>query len=154
MNRLEKKVLVPWISAALFSALIFSGVAAAAQAVFLNSFSPGLTAAVLAFFSVIGIVYTFARFRAWGFELREDYLYIEKGVLKKMKTKVPYVRVQHVDTQRGPVYRVFGLSKLVVYTAGSRGADVGIPGLLPGSADGIQERLRKVASEEESGDAV
>ena len=57
--------------------------------------------------------------------------------------------MQHVDTQRGMVDRLFGLSQVVVYTAGSRGADVGIPGLLPKDADDIQEKLRKVAFESE-----
>jgi membrane protein YdbS with pleckstrin-like domain len=155
MNRLEKKVLIPWIGGSIISAILLAGLAAAVQAV-ISRVSPVLTAGFLLLFSVIGIDYSVERFKSWGFELREDYLYIEHGVLTKVRSKVPYVRVQHVDTQRGPVYRFFGLSKLVVFTAGSRGADVGIPGLLPGRAEEIQERLRKVAveSEEGFGDAV
>ncbi len=46
-------------------------------------------------------------------------------------TSVPYVRVQHVDTTRGPVERAIGLASVVVYTAGTRGADITIPGLRP-----------------------
>jgi membrane protein YdbS with pleckstrin-like domain len=153
MNRLERKVLIPWIAASLLVAVFLTGLSVAVQGI-IWEISPALTAALLVLFTVTGILYSVARFRAWGFELRENYLYIEKGVLKKVKTKVPYVRVQHIDTERGPVYRIFGLSKLVVYTAGSRGADVSIPGLLPGRADEIQERLRKVAATEDSGDAV
>jgi membrane protein YdbS with pleckstrin-like domain len=155
MESLERKVLAPWMLSGLLVSLVLTGVFSAAQ-LFLNTFST-LNTVVFWFLTAILVgAYMVLKYRNWGFELREDYLYLEHGVLKKVKTKVPYVRVQHVDTQRGPVYRVFGLSELVVYTAGSRGADVSIPGLLPEKADGIQEELRKVAveSEEDFGDAV
>lgn len=153
MNRLEREILILWIAASLLTAVFLTGLSVAVQGI-IWEVSAALTAVLLVLFTVTGILYSVARFRACGFELREDYLYIERGVLKKVKTKVPYVRVQHIDTERGPVYRIFGLSKLVVYTAGSRGADVSIPGLLPGRADEIQERLRKVAATGDSGDAV
>ncbi len=155
MRSPERKVLIPWMIGAVLTSLILTGVSTAVYT-FIFEFSAFFTGIYLLILTAIFGVYTLLRFRAWGFEMREDYLYLERGVLKKVRSKVPYVRVQHVDTQRGPVYRFFGLSKLVVYTAGSRGADVGIPGLLPGDADEIQEELRKVAveSEEEFGDAV
>ncbi|MFB6100448.1 MAG: PH domain-containing protein [Candidatus Nanohalobium sp.] len=155
MNKLKKKVLVPWMAGAVLTSIVLTGLAAAAQLI-LEGFSMANTGAFLVLTTAILLIYTVFRYRNWGFEMRDDYLYLERGVLKKVNTKVPYVRVQHIDTQRGPIYRIFGLSKLVVYTAGSRGADVGIPGLLPEDADDIQEELRKVAveSEEEFGDAV
>jgi membrane protein YdbS with pleckstrin-like domain len=67
---------------------------------------------------------------------------------------VPYVRVQHIDTSRGPIERAVGLSTLVVYTAGSRGADVTISGLTPPEADDLQTRLKVLAIESEGEDAV
>jgi membrane protein YdbS with pleckstrin-like domain len=155
MRDLEKKVLAPWMLGALLTSIVLTGVLTAVYTVIIG-FSTVFTVASFIVLSAALEAYTILRYRAWGFEMRDDYLYLERGVLKKVNSKVPYVRVQHVDTQRGPVYRIFGLSKLVVYTAGSRGADVSIPGLLPGEAEDIQEDLRKVAveSEEEFGDAV
>lgn len=155
MNSLEKKVLAPWILIGLITSIVLTGIFTAISA-FLNLFSIVNTGFFLILSTAVIQIYTLLRYRNWGFEMREDYLYLEHGVLKKVKSKVPYVRVQHVDTQRRPIYRIFGLSKVVVYTAGSRGADVGIPGLLPEEAEDIQEELRKVAveSEEEFGDAV
>ena len=64
------------------------------------------------------------------------------------------MRVQHIDTQRNPIERVFGLGRVVVYTAGSRGADVAIPGLTPDRASDLQHRLRTLVGESESEDAV
>ena len=73
----------------------------------------------------------------------------------EVRTIVPFVRVQHVDTQRGPIERAAGLSSVVVYTAGSRGADVTIPGLTPERAEALQEQLRRLAIESErESDAV
>ena len=155
MRKLEKRVLAPWILSGLISSIVLTGVLGFLTAI-LDVFSVSLIGVVLVLLTGLFEVYMLRRYANWGFEMREDYLYLEHGVLRKVKTKVPYVRVQHVDTQRGVFDRVFGLSQVVVYTAGSRGADVGIPGLLPHDADEIQEELRKVAveSEEEFGDGV
>ena len=71
-----------------------------------------------------------------------------------MTTVVPYVRIQHVDASRGPVERAFGLATTVVYTAGSRGADVSIPGLSPERAEDLQTRLKQLAIAAEGEDAV
>jgi membrane protein YdbS with pleckstrin-like domain len=96
----------------------------------------------------------FLRLRNWSFELRDDHLYLDHGVFTRTRSMVPYVRVQHIDTQRGPVYRLLDLSKVVVYTAGSKGADENIPGLSRSDAAQVQEKLRDLAIESEDMDAV
>lgn len=108
------------------------------------------------FMSVIAVIYNFKRYELWGFEVRDDHVYIERGVLVKIRTMMPFVRVQHVDSRRGILDRVFGLSRVVIFTAGSRGADVMIPGLKPDRAENLQRHLRDVAidSEDKFGDAV
>ncbi len=110
----------------------------------------GLAAAV----ATVGFVWVILRYRAWGFQLRADALYLEYGVITRVETVVPHVRIQHVDTSRGPVDRLLGLSTLVVYTAGSRGADVSIPGLPAQSATEHQRRVKELAIEAEDGGAV
>lgn len=106
--------------------------------------------------SILGLIYQFKRYQNWGFEVRDDHLYIERGVLIKTYTMVPFVRIQHIDTSRGVLDRIFGLSSLIVYTAGSRSADVVIPGLTVDYAESLQKDLRDIAIEtdEEYGDAV
>jgi len=103
----------------------------------------------------LGTWYGVRRYANWGFEVRDDHLYIEHGVLKKVYSMVPYVRVQHIDTDRGPIDRVMGLSTLRVYTAGSKGADIKIPGLEREEASRLQKKLRDSAIDSEKGfDAV
>jgi membrane protein YdbS with pleckstrin-like domain len=110
----------------------------------------GLGAVVLVF----GTVRTLLLYRSWQYRVREESLFLHRGVFTLTETVVPYVRVQHVDTSRGPIERALGLSSLVVYTAGSRGADVTIPGLTPEQATGLQSRLKELAIESEEEAAV
>ena len=109
---------------------------------------------VLVVLFALGTAWVVLRYRAWVYQVREDSLYLERGVLVHRRTHVPYVRIQHVDTSRGPLERWLGLSTLVVYTAGSRGADVSVPGLEPDEARDLQQRVKRLATEAEGGDAV
>ena len=116
---------------------------------------PSWTGAVVgALLLAIGAAWVHFRYRVWCYEVRADSLYLERGVFTHVRTIAPFVRIQHVDTQRGPLERWLGLSTLVVYTAGTRGADVSIPGLTPAEASDLQERVKQLAIEAEGGDAV
>ena len=104
--------------------------------------------------TLLAAVYIQALYRSWGYRLDDDALELERGVITNVETAVPYVRVQHVDTQRGPLDRLLGLGRVVVYTAGSRGADVTIPGLTPDQARDLRNQLRDLAIESEPEDGV
>lgn len=166
MERLSPRIRPVWLTAAAARAAVLGG--------FLVGGAVGLTrttdvadavgiagstivrgALVLAVaLAVLRLALAWLRYSVWRFELREDALYIERGVLTRVKTVVPFVRVQHVDSQRGPVERTIGLATVVVYTAGSRSADVAIPGLRPDRAEELREELRRLAIESEGEDAV
>ncbi|MCD2199505.1 PH domain-containing protein [Halobacterium sp. KA-4] len=157
MERLDSRVRLIWFLR-VFVGSVVAGVIAAIVTGFVDSVtvSPLLVGgSVFAVLLVLGAIHVVLRYRAWRFEVREDTLYIERGVLVNVRTVVPFVRVQHVDARRGPIERALGLSSVVVYTAGSRGADVSIPGLVAERADDVQETLRRLAieSEPETGDA-
>lgn len=95
-----------------------------------------------------------ARFRRWRYEVRADAIYLDRGVVTQVRTVVPLVRVQHTDTARDPFERALGLASTVVYTAGSRGSDVRVPGLTPEGARELRERLKRLAILNEGEDAV
>lgn len=115
---------------------------------------PRVGALVLVALFVLGMVWVALRYKRWVYQVQEDALYLERGVVTHVRTLAPYVRIQHVDTSRGPLERALGLSTLVVYTAGSRGADVSIPGLTPEEARDLQQRVKELAIEAEGGDAL
>lgn len=116
--------------------------------------APLWSGAVTGGLMLAGFVWVVLHYRLWVYQIRADAIYLERGVVTHVQSLVPYVRVQHVDTSQSPVERVLGLSTLVVYTAGSRGADVSIPGLKPEEARDLQRRVKELAIEAEGDDAV
>ena len=146
METLDPRVRLVWLA----GALVTAGVLAAAGYGLRRFVYPlpwGAVAALVGFVGLVGAVMALLRYRVWRFEVRDDSLYLVRGVLTRTDTSVPFVRVQHVDTRRGPVERVVGLASVVVYTAGTRGADITIPGLTPDRASALRERLRDLATE-------
>lgn len=154
MRKPEKKILPVWIGTFVLASGIISATVSGLLWYFRSySFADTFTA-IFVILTVFSIVLGYVRYRAWRYTLRDDHMYLERGVFTRVKTMVPYVRVQHVDTQKSVIDRLLGLSKVVVYTAGSRGADVTVPGLLPEDARDMQERLRDLAVESEDRDGV
>ena len=82
------------------------------------------------------------RWRAWGYREEEDELHIRHGLWTRMRTVVPFGRVQHIDVAQGPVERGFGLATLILHTAGTRGASVPLPGLPFDEAERMRDRIR------------
>lgn len=152
MNRLHPRIQAIWVLRAIIVSSL-AGAAAVGGDLFLGLpwwIAPLVFGGML----VITIPLAVARYRRWGYEIRDDALYLERGVITEVRTVVPFVRIQHVDSRRGPIERAIGLASTVVYTAGSRGADVRIPGLTHNGAQGLQERLKRQAILTEAEDAV
>jgi membrane protein YdbS with pleckstrin-like domain len=150
---LEPQIQVVWVLQSAVSAAVV-GVVAAVALTFAEFGQTWYGGVVFGAVFVLGAVLALLRYRLWCYQVREDSLYLKRGVFTRVTTVAPYVRIQHVDTRRGPVERAFGLSTTVVYTAGSRGADVSIPGLTPERASDLQLRLKRLAIAAEGEDAV
>ena len=78
--------------------------------------------------------------RSWRYAEREDDLLINRGVLFRRLTVVPYGRMQLVDVTVGPLERRFGIARVQLHTA-SAGTDAAIPGLLPEEAARLRDSL-------------
>jgi membrane protein YdbS with pleckstrin-like domain len=84
-------------------------------------------------------------YRFWQYELTENALRIEKGVIFKKYISIPYERIQNVDIYRGILARLLGLSDLQVQTAGYSGYGkhgMMTEGRLPGLDTKVAEELR------------
>lgn len=81
---------------------------------------------------------SYDRFR---YAVRDQDLWIARGVLFRQQSVIPHARIQHVDTRQGPVERVFGLTRLLVFTASGLSADGGIPGLESSTAEALRDDL-------------
>jgi membrane protein YdbS with pleckstrin-like domain len=152
VQTLHPRVRLLWALGAVVGAAVVGGVGVAGVVVAdLPVWVPVAAAGVA---GVVGVGFALLRYRYWRYEVRGDDLFLERGVLVRTRTVVPFVRVQHVDSSRGPLERALGLASVVVYTAGSRGADVTVPGLTPDGADDLRERLKRLAITAEGEDAV
>jgi membrane protein YdbS with pleckstrin-like domain len=159
VERLHPRIRLVWVGWAVVAALVVALLGWFVEPfgrllLSLPDWTGSAVLALAAVVAVLGVLHAVARYRVWRFQLQDDALSLERGVLTRVETAVPYVRVQHIDTRRGPIDRLVGLSSVVVYTAGSRGADVTVPGLAPERARRLRDRLRELAVEAEPGDAV
>ena len=80
-------------------------------------------------------------FDRWGYLLRQEDLLIARGVWVRRVTSIPTHRIQHVDTQQGPLEQWLGLARVQVHTASGLGADGVIPGLQLDDAEALRDVL-------------
>ena len=83
------------------------------------------------------------RHAATRWRLDGDGYALRRGRLWRHETFVPKSRVQHLDIQHGPIERRFGLSTLVIHTAGSRNSSVATAGLDAEDAERLRDHLAR-----------
>ena len=81
-------------------------------------------------------------YRRWGYDIGDEQLRILRGYLWRMDTIVPFNRIQHIDVVQGPLQRMFGLSTLIVHTAGTHNSIVTLPGLTPPDAETMRDTIK------------
>jgi membrane protein YdbS with pleckstrin-like domain len=106
--------------------------------------------AVAAAVTVIGLVVFVAvvpvwRYRVHRWDIGAKAVYTRTGWLVQERRIAPISRVQTVDTYRGPLDRLFGLSNVTVTTASSAGA-VRIVALDSDVADRVVAQLTDIAA--------
>ena len=57
------------------------------------------------------------RWSRWRYEIRDEEIDLRHGTITVTRTLIPMLRVQHVDTTRGPLDQLLGLATVVVHTA-------------------------------------
>lgn len=102
-------------------------------------------------FGLFVIVFLITFFVAWliyinyKFLLGDDALKIKKGVLNKTETAIPYRQIQNVDIERDLSFQMFGLSRIVILTAGEEEEKSGedeSEGILPAMDKDLAEWLQ------------
>lgn len=92
------------------------------------------------------------RYRVHRWEVTDDAVYTQSGWLSQERRIAPISRVQTVDTHRGPLEQLFGLSNVTVTTASAAG-HLRIHGLDRAVAEGLVAHLTDVTSQS-AGDAT
>jgi hypothetical protein len=69
------------------------------------------------------------RYRAWRFELTDEWIQARWGVVTHHTATIPRNRVQTMTSENGPVDRFLGLTSVTVHTAGAGAPNLAIPHL-------------------------
>ncbi|CAN5635495.1 PH domain-containing protein [soil metagenome] len=104
-----------------------------------------LLAALLIYGFAVGLLPTL-RWRRWRYEIREEEVDLQRGIIWVSRTLVPLARIQHVDTQHGPLQRWFGLSTVIFYTAAGSNH---IPELAAPVAAEVRDRISELTREQD-----
>lgn len=102
----------------------------------------------------IGIVASFVfvylipklRYRRWRYEIYEQEIYIQHGILIVTRTIIPMIRVQHVDTKQGPILKMYKLATVSISTAATTHE---IPALVEKDASSLRDRISTLAMVDE-----
>ncbi|HEX8215687.1 MAG TPA: PH domain-containing protein [Allosphingosinicella sp.] len=109
-----------------------------------NTAIPSGIAAAIAL--LLGLLLVFVlpqrRYRAWGYDVTEDELYVQNGIWLRTLTIVPFGRVQHIDVSQGPIERRYGVGAITLHTAGTRSSAVVLPGLEMADAERMRDEIR------------
>ena len=63
------------------------------------------------------IIFPKIRWKRWRYEVDEKGVDLQRGIIITKRTIIPINRIQHVDTEQGPIYRKYGLSSISLSTA-------------------------------------
>jgi uncharacterized protein len=152
-KRISKQALTVWKIAAGLHSLVVWILAGGLIAITIIFDFPiwiiGAAVAVAAVYSYLFIILLPAlRWKRWRYEVREQEIELQYGVFIIKRTLIPMIRVQHVDTQQGPLLRKYRLSTVTVSTAATIHE---IPALDMEEAENLRisiSRLARVADED------
>ncbi len=103
-----------------------------------------VSGAIVAVLYTYMFVYLFPKLRwlRWRYEVREQEIELQYGIFIIKRTLVPMVRVQHVDTEQGPILRRYNLASITISTAATSHT---IPALITSEADELRSRISTLA---------
>jgi len=113
---------------------------------------PGWRLILLVVFLAISFIWAKLSYYFYRYELTDDSVRKELGIISKKYVSIPYDRIQNVDIHRSLFSRLLGLSDLQIQTAGAHmsgdrsGASEGrLPGLSKDVAEALRNELIKRA---------
>ncbi len=88
------------------------------------------------------------------YAIREQDVLFHEGLFWKSTTVIPRNRIQHIQTENGPLERWFGLVTLKCYGAGGQQADLVIPGLEEALGQKLRQYLLNQADDTDNAEST
>lgn len=150
-NPIAKEAIHAWrITAGIYLAIFFIVTLAVAIISYIYRFS--YIYSLILFGLTLVQLYVFVyllpklRHRRWRYEIFEQEIHIQRGILIMKRTIIPMIRVQHVDTEQGPILKMYRLATVSISTAATTHL---IPALKEEDASQLRDRISKLARVEE-----
>ncbi len=104
----------------------------------------GIVALIVWLFIALLLIIIIPKIRMiyWGYQINEEDIDIQYGLIVIRRTLIPMNRIQHVDTEHGPILRFFKLATLSISTAGTKHK---IPALLQARAEQLRQQISRLA---------
>ena len=147
-ERLDPGVVLLWQVNAALGWVVW--VALAAVALFVLDRSPAWASLVAPVAATYVMQVPARRYRHFAFRVDPADVRVAHGWLWRTESVVLHSRIQHVDTRQGPVERMVGLATVVVFTAGSVGAMVAVPGLAAARAEALRDELVRLSGTDDA----
>jgi putative membrane protein len=100
----------------------------------------GYIALGFAAFNLIGSVLTYFRFY---FYIEDGAVVIDKGILKRTKTNIPFERIQTINFKQNILHQIFGVVSLEIDTAGAKKSEMTIDALNKEDAELLRSFILK-----------
>lgn len=148
---IAKDAIKAWrINAAIFMLIVWVVIIAGGVVTYIFDFSylyVGIGAIIGVILSFV-FIYLFPklRYRRWRYEIFEQEIYIQHGIMIVTRTIIPMIRVQHVDTEQGPILKKFKLATVSISTAATTHQ---IPALVDEDASDLRDRISTLARVDE-----
>ncbi|MDS0477400.1 PH domain-containing protein [Natrinema sp. 1APR25-10V2] len=103
---------------------------------------------------IVGIVYEFAYYQRFRYELTADTFDVTSGVISRRDRELPLGRIQNVDIRQNVVERLLGIAAVHIETAGGGETEVSLQYVDEDEAHRLRRRLRRGAIDEEAATAA
>lgn len=150
-NRIAKEAVKAWrIAASIYISIYFILVLASFVFAYIFKFTYWYSIGALFLGFLLGFLFIYLlpklRYRRWRYEIFDQEIYIQRGILVMTRTLIPMIRVQHVDTEQGPILKRFKLATVSISTAATTHD---IPALREEDASALRDRISTLARVEE-----
>lgn len=82
------------------------------------------------------------KYSTWKYSINEYEVELWHGMIRRKRTLIPMVRIQHVDAKQGPILRRYGLFTVTFSTAAGSHE---IPALTEETAEAVRRKIAELA---------
>jgi len=97
--------------------------------------------------SLINLVGSVLSYFRYFIQLEDDAIIIDKGILKRTKTNIPFERIQSINFKQNIVHQFFGVVSIEIDTAGASKSELTIDALDKEEAEKLRDHILSVKSQ-------